>query len=64
MATWIFKNKAQNIEIWNDGIISAEWFFKKIILKNSWWYSKINIIANSYISSPKKYFQVFEKKDF
>ena len=61
MATWIFKNKAQNIEIWNDGIISAEWFFKKIILKNSWWYSKINIIANSYISSPKKYFQVFEK---
>ena len=61
MATWIFKNKAQNIEIWNDGIISAEWFFKKIIKKNSWWYSKINIIANSYISSPKKYFQVFEK---
>ncbi|MBF0913970.1 hypothetical protein HXK64_03405, partial [Candidatus Gracilibacteria bacterium] len=61
MATGIFKNKAQNIEIGNDGIISAEGFFKKIILKNSGGYSKINIIANSYISSPKKYFQVFEK---
>lgn len=61
VVTWIFKNKIQNIEIWNNWSIASEGFFKKITLKNFWWYSKINIITNNYISSPKKYFQVFEK---
>lgn len=38
----------------------SDYFFKKIILKNTWWYSKISIIWENYIISKKKNFEIYE----
>lgn len=38
----------------------SDYFFKKIILKNTWWYSKISIIWEDYIISKKKDFEIYE----
>lgn len=50
--SWVIKDEKK---------ILTNTYFKEVILKNSWWYSKIDIIISDYIISEKKYFQVFEK---
>ena len=42
-------------------IVTTNDYFKKINIKNIWWYSKIDIISSNYFIPQKKYFQIVEK---
>jgi len=42
-------------------IVTTSDYFKKINIKNIWWYSKIDIISSNYFIPQKKYFQIVEK---